>query len=279
MTRVLGFVTIFLFCSPLRADDKEKTAGDIGNRDAGKGLNWYSLERQIAIGKGLAQQVEAQAKIVDDPVIVEYVNRVGQNLVRNSEAKVSFTIKVIDSEEVNAVGLPGGFLFVNSGLIRKANTEAELAGFMAHEIARESGRGHSAQLAVIPLMFMGTWPGYGVHPAAGVLFPLAFLSWPGVFETEADRLAVECLYKTGYDPEAFVDFFQRIKLREMKKSGVIARLFSMRPLTDERLAASRKNVQELPNARPGYIVTTPEFTEMKAHLALRHNRRDPDQQK
>lgn len=170
MTRVLGFLAIFLFCFPVRADDKKENSGEIGNRDVG---NCYSLEKQIAIGKGLARQVEAQTKIVDDPMIVEYVNRVGQNLARNSEAKVSFTIKVIDSEEVNAVGLPGGFLFVSSGLIRKANTEAELAGFMAHEIARESGRRQSAKLAVIPLMFMGTWPGYGIHQAAVSWFPQA----------------------------------------------------------------------------------------------------------
>src|SRR5580704_2234929 len=107
----------------------------IGNRDVSKGPNFYSIEKEIALGKGLAQQVERQAKIIDDPVIAEYVNRVGQNLVRNSDAKVPFTIKVIDIDDVNAFALPGGFFFVNSGLILKADTEAELAGVMAHEIA------------------------------------------------------------------------------------------------------------------------------------------------
>src|SRR5450755_3537574 len=122
------------------ATDPKKDPEQIGNRNVGKGVNFYSLEKEIGIGKGLAQQVEKQAKIINDPVIAEYVNRVGQNLVRNSDAKVPFTIKVIDSEEVNAFALPGGFFFVNSGLILKAESEAELAGVMAHEIAHVAAR-------------------------------------------------------------------------------------------------------------------------------------------
>src|ERR1051325_10905081 len=153
------------------AKDKKNDPEEIGNRDVGKGVNFYSLEKEIALGKQLAQEVERQAKIVDDPVIAEYVNRVGQNLVRNSDAKVPFTIKVVDSEEVNAFALPGGFFFVNSGLILKADTEAELAGVMAHEIAhvaarhgtRQATRGQVMNLATIPLIFMGGWAGYGAR--------------------------------------------------------------------------------------------------------------------
>jgi len=162
------------------ADDKEKNPDAIGDRDVGKGVNFYSLEKEIAIGKQMAQQVERQAKIIDDPTIAEYVNRVGQNLVRNSDAKVPFTIKVIDTEDVNAFALPGGFFFVNSGLILKADTEAELAGVMAHEIAhvaarhgtRQATRGEIAQLATIPLIFMGGWTGYGIRQAASLVLPM-----------------------------------------------------------------------------------------------------------
>src|SRR5215470_7160011 len=128
-------LVVLVAVSTAIAKDKKKDPEEIGNRDVGKGMNFYSIEKEIALGKGLAQDIERQAKIVDDPIIAEYVNRVGQNLVRNSDAKVPFTIKVIDSEEVNAFALPGGFFFVNSGLILKADTEAELAGVMAHEIA------------------------------------------------------------------------------------------------------------------------------------------------
>ena len=154
------------------AGDKKKTDPDaIGDRDVGKGVNFYSLEKEIGLGKQLAQEVERQAKIIDDPIIAEYVNRIGQNLVRNSDAKVPFTIKVLDSEEVNAFALPGGFFFVNSGLILKADTEAELAGVMAHEIAhvaarhgtRQATRGELAQIMTIPLIFMGGWTGYAIR--------------------------------------------------------------------------------------------------------------------
>src|SRR5664279_3265498 len=152
--------------------DKKKDPEAIGDRDVGKGVNFYSIEKEIALGKQLAQEVERQAKIVEDPIIAEYVNRVGQNLVRNSDAKVPFTIKVVDSEEVNAFALPGGFFFVNSGLLLKADNEAELAGVMAHEIAhvaarhgtRQATRGQLLNYATIPLIFLGGWAGYAIRP-------------------------------------------------------------------------------------------------------------------
>src|SRR5947209_10130129 len=167
------------------AGDKKKDPDAIGDRDVGKGVNFYSLEKEISLGKGLAQDVERQARIIDDPIIAEYVNRVGQNLVRNSDAKVPFTIKVIDAEEVNAFALPGGFFFVNSGLILKADSEAELAGVMAHEIAhvaarhgtRQATRGQLAQLSMIPLYIMGGPIAYGVYEASGLLVPMYFLKF------------------------------------------------------------------------------------------------------
>jgi hypothetical protein len=148
----------------------------IGSRNVGKGPNFYSLEREIALGKQLAQEVERSSKLIDDPVVTEYVNRVGQNLVRNSDAKVPFTIKVIDSDEVNAFALPGGFFYVNSGLILRAEEESELAGVMAHEIShvcarhgtKNATKGEAMQLAMIPLMLLGPggWAGYGIYEAA-----------------------------------------------------------------------------------------------------------------
>jgi predicted Zn-dependent protease len=265
--------------------DPKKDPDEIGNRNVGKGINFYSLEKEIALGKGLAQQVEQQAKIIQDPVIAEYVNRVGQNLVRNSDAKVPFTIKVIDSEEVNAFALPGGFFFVNSGLILKAESEAELAGVMAHEIAhvaarhgtRQATRGEIANLATIPLIFMGgSWTTYGIYQAASVLVPIGFLKFSRGMESEADMLGLEYMYKAGYDPTAFVDFFEKIETLEKRKPGTMAKVFSTHPMTDDRIKAAQKNIQEILVSKPEYVVTTSEFNDVKARLLAMHNKRKID---
>ena len=256
------------------AKNKEKDPDQIGNRDVGKGVNFYSLEKEIALGKQLATEVQREAKIIDDPVVSEYVNRIGQNLVRNSDAKVPFTIKVIDSNEVNAFALPGGFLFVNSGLILKADNEAELAGVMAHEIAhvaarhgtREATRGTIVNYATIPLIFLGGWAGYGIQQAASLAIPMGFLKFSRGMEAEADLLGLEYMYKTGYDPEQFVDFFEKIETLERKKPGTIAKVFSTHPMTEDRIKAAQKTIQDYLKAQPEYVIDTSEFQDVKARL-------------
>jgi beta-barrel assembly-enhancing protease len=263
---------------------KKKDPDEIGNRDVGRGVNFYSLEKEIALGKQLAQEVEREAKIVDDPVIAEYVNRIGQNLVRNSDAKVPFTIKVIDAEEINAFALPGGFFFVNSGLMLAAESEAELAGVMAHEIAhvaarhgtRQATRGQIINYASIPLIFMGGWTGYAVRQGAGLAIPMGFLSFSRGFEREADSLGLQYLYKAGYDPNAFVDFFEKIQSLEKRRPGTISKVFASHPMTDDRIKASQKDIQEILEERPEYVVTTSEFNDVKSRLSAMHNRRKPE---
>jgi predicted Zn-dependent protease len=268
------------------ADGKKKSAkkdpDQIGNRDVGKGINFYSLEKEIAMGKGLATDVERQAKIVDDPMIAEYVSRVGQNLVRNSDAKVPFTIKVVDSEDVNAFALPGGFFYVNTGLILAAESESELAGVMGHEIAhiaarhgtKQATKGTIANLATIPLMFTGFgWTSLAIRQGASILIPLAFLQFSQAQEREADGLGLQYMYKAGYDPTSFVDFFEKLQSREKRKPGTMGKLFSSHPPTAERVVDAQKNIGEMLTARPDYVVTTSEFNEVKARLMALNGRR------
>lgn len=285
---VAGVLALGLaLAAPLAAkDNKKKDTEEIGNRDVGKGVNWYSLEKEIAIGKSLAQQVEAQSKLVDDPAVNEYINRVGQNLVRNSDARVPFTIKVIDSDEVNAFALPGGFFFVNTGLILEADEEAEMAGAMAHEIAhvaarhgtRQATRAELANLLSIPLIFVGGPIGYGARQAAGLIIPAGFMKFSRNFEREADELGLQYMYKTGYDPTAFVAFFEKIQAKEKRKPGTLSKLFASHPQTPDRIAASQKEIAELPK-RDEYLVTTSEFEQVKARLEALHNRRRLDDRK
>jgi beta-barrel assembly-enhancing protease len=248
----------------------------IGNRNVGKGPNFYSLEREIALGKQLAQEVERSSKLIDDPVVTEYVNRVGQNLVRNSDARVPFTIKVIDSDEINAFALPGGFFYVNSGLILHAQEEAELAGVMAHEIShvtarhgtRNATKGEIMQLATIPLILLGPggWAGYGLYEGLNLAIPVTYLKFSRDAEREADFLGLQYMYKAGYDPNAYVTFFERIQTEEKRRPGTIPKVFSTHPPTPERIENTQKEIARILPAKQEYIVTTSEFDTVKTRL-------------
>ena len=285
MRRFVASVAILpmfgLLAGGVSAKDKKKDPEEIGNRDVGKGVNFYSIEREIAMGKEMAMEVERQAKIVDDPIISEYVNRVGQNLVRNSDAKVPFTIKVLDSEEINAFALPGGFFFVNSGLLLKAESESELAGVMAHEIAhvaarhgtKQATRGEIVNLASIPLIFMGGWAGYAVRQGLGLAVPLGMLQFSQASEREADYLGLQYLYKTGYDPTSFVDFFERMEAMERSKPGTTSDLFRSHPKVSARIKSTQQNIQQLLKQQPLYVISGSEFVEVKQNLEQSLNRR------
>jgi beta-barrel assembly-enhancing protease len=248
----------------------------IGNRNVGKGVNFYSIEKEIALGKGLAQEVERSSKLIDDPVVTEYVNRVGQNLVRNSDARVPFTIKVIDSDEVNAFALPGGFFYVNSGLILRAQEESELAGVMAHEISHVTARhgtknatkGEIMQLASIPAMIFIPYSmaGYALYEGMNIAIPLTYLKFSRDSEREADFLGLQYMYKAGYDPNAFVTFFERIQADEKRRPGTIPKVFSTHPPTPDRIEAAQKEIARILPNKPEYIVTTSEFDSVKARL-------------
>ncbi len=279
---VLLVLGLFAFvAAPAFADDDKKDPDKIGERSVDKGINFYSIEKEIALGKQMAQQVERQAKIVDDPIISEYVNRVGQNLVRNSDAKVPFTIKVIDAEEINAFALPGGFFFVNTGILLNADNEAEMAGVMSHEIAhvaarhgtRQASRGDMINYGTIPLIFLGGWTGFAIRQGAGLAIPMGYLKFNRGFETEADMLGLQYMYKAGYDPVAFVDFFEKVQSLEKRKPGAMAKVFSDHPPTGDRITKSQQIIQKYLKEKPEYVINTSEFNDVKARTVAMHNGR------
>ena len=256
----------------------------IGNRKGvgGRGLgDWYSTESEIKMGKAYAQQVEQTVKLVQDPVVNEYVNRIGQNIVRNSDCKVPFTIKVVDSDEINAFALPGGFFYVNSGLILAADEESELAGVMAHETAhvcarhamRQQTRGNWANIATLPLIFVGGGIGYAAQSLAQIGIPLTFMKFSRSFEAEADYLGMQYSYATGYDPQASISFFEKIEAQEKKKPGAIAKAFASHPATPDRISNLQKEIATILPNKDQYLVTTSEFDDVKSRLAAIENRR------
>jgi predicted Zn-dependent protease len=291
MKRFLGAVPhcllAILLLSPVafaksKPKDPMHDPAQIGTRDVGKGVNFYSIEREMALGKEMAQEAELESKMVDDPVVTEYVNRLGQNLVRNSDAKVPFTIKVVDSDEVNAFALPGGFMFVNTGLLLKTDNEAELAGVLAHEIGhvaarhgtRQATRGQLINYGSIPLIFMGGWAGYAIRQAASLAIPMGFMKFSRGMEAEADMLGLQYMYRAGYDPNEFVNFFERIESLEKAKPGAVSRLFSTHPMTRDRIRAAQKEIELDLKGEPEYVVDTSEFQKVRARVALLQNRRE-----
>jgi len=285
--RTTGLLSLaLLLASPFtfaKDKDPEHDPDQIGTRDVGKGVNFYSVEHEIGLGKQMAQETERQAKIMDDAIVGEYVNRLVQSVANNSDAKVPFTVKILDSDEVNAFALPGGFMFVNTGLIMRTNNEAELAGVLAHEIAhvaarhgtRQATRGQLINYGTIPLIFAGGWAGYAVRQAVSLAVPMGFLKFSRNMETEADLLGLQYLYKSGYDPNEFVNFFERIQTLEKSRPGAVSKLFSTHPMTGDRIRAAQKTIERDLKAAPQYTVDTSEFHDVRAHLMTLGNRGKP----
>ena len=263
----------------------EEDVDAVGQRNiGGRGMgNWYSTNWEIGTGKQYSMEIEKSSHLVTDPVVVEYINRVGQNLVKNSDAKVPFTIKVLDTDEINAMALPGGYFYVNSGLILACDSEDELAGVMAHEIshvaahhaAREMTKMNYMQIGSIPLMIFaqGSWTGYGIYEMSQLAIPLTFLEFSREYEAEADYLGIQYMYRAGYDPQGMVSIFEKLDALEKHKPGAISRAFSDHPATPDRIADVEQEIATILPARADYLVTTSEFDQVKARLARIQNKR------
>jgi predicted Zn-dependent protease len=274
-------ILLTLAAAPASAQNQQTPLEDkdnplrIGKREINNNqLNFYSLDKETALGRQLAAETDQKSKFVTDPIITEYVNRIGQNIVLHSDAKVPFAIKVIDSDEVNAFALPGGFLYVNRGVVKAADNEAELAGVIAHEIAHvtarhgveQASKGELANYMSIPLIFLGGWGGYAIRQAAGLAIPLGFLKFSRGAEKEADRLGAQYLWAAGYDPQAMISFFEKLEAKEKKKPGTIARIFSTHPMTGDRITEVRNLLARFPN-KSEYEISSSDFTNVKSRLA------------
>ncbi len=288
---VMAIVLVVATSSPMVAAEQKKPKNsdvdNIGNRNINKGLgnlNFTSLEKEIALGRQLAAEVERQVNLVTDPKVNEFVNRVGQNIVRNSDALVPFTFKVIEDDSINAFALPGGFVFINTGIILTADEESELAGVMAHEIAHVTARhgtenatkGQIVNLATIPLIFMGGLAGFGLRQAAGFAIPMQFMRFSRKAEEEADYLGMQYAYRTGYDPTSAITFFEKVQARETAKPGTMSKLFSSHPPTEERIRKTTRNIGLVLPEKEQYVLTTSEFNDVQEQLIAWENRKPDD---
>jgi predicted Zn-dependent protease len=260
---------------PLRGADKKSDVGEIGNRKVAH-RSIISQEKEIAIGKQYSTEIERSAKLLSDPVVNEYVNRVAQNIARNSDLMIPLTVKVIDSPEINAFALPGGFLYVNSGLVMAADEEDQIAGVMAHEIAHVACRHWASQMtkatiaqyAMLPLIFIPMSYGvyYGVMEAYMNGVPLAFLKFSRGSESEADYLGIQYMYKAGYDPNSYVAFFGKVVEQERRSPGSIPSVFADHPPTGDRIVKSEEEIKAILPKREQYLVSTSEFDDIKGRL-------------
>ena len=286
MRALLTFVLLLAVAGGLRAEDKKKDPGQIGNRDVGKGINFYSLEKEIALGRQMAQEVQRQAKLNTDPILTEFVNRVGQNLVRNSDARVPFTFQVIEAEDLNAFALPGGYIFVNTGLIVMAEEEDEFAGALAHEVAhvaarhmtRQATKSQIANMASIPLsVLLGGWAGVVARQGAGAVIPMTFLSFSRHDESEADYLGLQYMYEAGYDPNGAINIFERLEALSRRRSGKVSKLFSTHPMDADRIQKAKQEIQQILPARSEYVVSTSEYHDVRARLLKQESLRKPEE--
>lgn len=280
-TKSAAILLILALSVPLNglASRKYGDVYNIGNRNItgriwGIFPNFVSLEKEMEIGAEAAAQFEQTARLVEDPVISDYVDRLGQEIVKHSDAKVPFHIKVVDTDEVNAFALPGGFFYVNKGLIMEADYEAELVSVMAHEIGhvaarhatRRMSKSQILQFAAIPALFIGGyWAQVGIQNALGLGINLELLGITRASEREADILGIQYTWNTGYDPNAWITFFEKLQKREKNQPGRLAGFFRTHPSAEDRIALLMDEQRYLPE-KENYIIDSSEFQRVKARL-------------
>lgn len=296
MRRTSAFLLVFFLSATLgwgAAEETQKKSkhGDldeIGRRDINKGSwNFWSPERELELGMQLAAEAERSAALLRDPVVTGYIAELSERIARNSDARYPVQIRVVDSNEINAFALPGGFFFINTGMILAAETEAELAAIIAHEVAHVAARHGTKQmtkariwnLASLPLYFFGGPVAYAIQQGASLAVPLTFLKFSRNAEREADYLGLQYHYQSGYDPAAFVNVFERLKLAEKDEKGGIAKVFSSHPMTKDRVKAAERTIERVLPPKDEYVVNTSRHDQVREYLRrLLGERRHSDQE-
>jgi predicted Zn-dependent protease len=271
----LAWGLIFCIGASAGAGGQKDDVDEIGNRKVAH-KSMISTEKEIAMGKKYAMEIDRSARIISDPVVNEYINRVAQNVARNSDLTIPLTVKVLDSPEINAFALPGGFLYVNSGLIMAADEEDQIAGVMAHEIAHVAARHWASQMtkmtilqyATIPLIFIPmSYPVYlGMAQAMNYGIPVAFLKFNRSSEAEADYLGLQYMYKAGYDPSSYPAFFGKVMEEERRSPGSVPSVFADHPPTPDRIIKCEQEIQRILPEKNEYLVSTSEFNDVKSRL-------------
>jgi beta-barrel assembly-enhancing protease len=267
-----------------RKDGRKRDPNEIGGRNVAKGLNRYSIAQELALGKQLSIEVRKEARVIDDAIVSEYINRLGQNLARHSDVTFPVSFTLLEGDEINAFTLPGGFVFVNTSVLKLSDNEAELASVLAHELGhaaarhatRQETRNEIISVGTIPLIFLGGWGGFAARQAAMLAAPMAFFHFSREFETEADLLGIQYLWKAGYDPNASIDMFERVESTERKQPGTVSKLFRTHPLTPDRIEKTQKNIDELLPSRPEYVLNTSEYEDVRARLTELAHERKPE---
>ncbi len=265
---------------PPRALKKPPTKYDlakVGKRGIGSGMNFYSLDGERELGKNLSREADQQMRLLEDPVVSEYVNRIGQNIALNSDLKVPLVVKIVRDDEVNAFSLPGGYLYVTTGLLGEADSEAQIAGVIGHEVAHIAAR-HGTRTVSKRMLWSIILRGAAIATPGGRAAQIGaivgadlgsimiFAKMDRGAEDEADLLAVEYAYAAGYDPGEYVIFFEKINALQKKKPSALGKIFASHPPTESRIAHVQKVIDDYFPDREQYLVTTSTFDEVQARM-------------
>lgn len=245
-----------------------------GSTGVNKGdFNLMSLQDEWALGQKLAADIALQLPLSQDPAVVGYVNEVGQRIVRQTEmAQMPWAFHVVNDPAINAFSIPGGHVYVNTGLITAAGNVSELSGVMAHEISHGVARHSTEQLSkaygleILATLVLGQNPAAYQTILAQIIGGGALARFSRDAEEEADKLGVHSMYRAGYNPRGMASMFEELLSREQRSPNSVARFFSTHPLTTDRIRKVTSEAQKLP-ARGDLITDDPNYQAIRRRVS------------